>query len=81
MIWVRRQAIFRKFRIKPGRRWLGPARGIRFSGDLSDVDDFPHHLVKLGLNESEVNDMNDQFSSAQQIRKLAVVSKGGIVAA
>ena len=56
-------------------------QGIRFSGDLYDVDDFPHHLVKLRLNESKDNDMHDQFSSAQQIRKPAVVSKGGIVAA
>jgi gamma-glutamyltranspeptidase/glutathione hydrolase len=37
--------------------------------------------VYIYPNESEDNDMNDQFSSAQQIRKPAVVSKGGIVAA
>jgi gamma-glutamyltranspeptidase / glutathione hydrolase len=32
-------------------------------------------------NESEGNNVHDQFSNAQQIRKPAVVSKGGIVAA
>jgi gamma-glutamyltranspeptidase / glutathione hydrolase len=33
------------------------------------------------VNDSEGNNMRDQFSNAQQIRKPAVVSKGGIVAA
>jgi hypothetical protein len=33
------------------------------------------------VNDGEDNNMSDQFSNAQQIRKPAVVSKSGIVAA